>query len=324
VNLIGPEVRKSGSPDALWPPGASLETLQGRARLVGRVRSFFAERGVLEVDVPVLQGGANLDPSISPLAVAVHDGRRWLPTSPEHPLKRLVAAGYGDVWALHPAFRRGEFSHRHQPEFRMLEWYRCGWDDARLLTETVALLVALTGFGGGVEVLTWRAALIRHAGIDPVCASDEDWRQRLGDEATAVTIDGHLDHNLAADLVLANLVEPHLGRDGWTALTAYPARLAAQARIRDGVAARFELYRDGIELANGYHELGDGGELTARLTAEQAQRADAPDLDQRFLAAMDAGLPDCAGVAVGFDRVVMLALGLPAVSATMAFPWDRA
>ena len=324
MNLISPEVRKSGSPEVAWQPAATLATMRERARLVGRVRSFFAGRGVLEVDVPVLQGGANLDPSIAPLGVDTHDGRRWLPTSPEHPLKRLVAAGYGDVWALHPAFRRGEVSRRHQPEFRMLEWYRVGWDDHRLLAETVALLADLTGFDDTTEVLTWRAALIRHAGLDPVSADDDAWRGVLGDETSAVTVDGRLDHDLAADLALANLVEPHLGRGRWTALTEYPIRLAAQAQIRDGVTARFEIYRDGIELANGYHELTDAHELAARLGAEQATRADAPALDYHFAAAMDAGLPNCAGVAVGFDRVVMLALGLTEVAATMAFPWDRA
>jgi lysyl-tRNA synthetase class 2 len=321
VTRIGPEV--------VWQPRATVDTLRERARLIGRVRSFFAAREVLEVDVPVLQGGANLDPSISPLAVDTHDGRRWLPTSPEHPLKRLVAAGYGDVWALHPAFRAGEVSHRHQPEFRMLEWYRVGWDDARLLPEVIALLDDLTGFGGGLESLSWRAALIRHGGVDPLSATDEAWAAALGHSLPAVTVAGRLDRDLAADLVFAERVEPALGRGRWTAITGYPVRLAAQARIRpssDGlpVTGRFEIYREGIELANGYHELTDAGELASRLAAEQGRRGDAPARDQRFEAAMAAGLPDCAGVAVGFDRVVMLALATPDVAATMAFPWARA
>jgi len=300
-----------------------------RARLVSRVRSFFAASNVLEVDVPVLQGGANLDPSIAPLAVNVHDGQRWLPTSPEHPLKRLIAAGYGDVWALHPAFRSGEVSHRHQPEFRMLEWYRVGWDDAQLLPEVIALLDELTGFGGGCKTTSWREAMREHGGLDPLTASDEAWMAALGASHSAVLIDGRIDRDLAADLLFSERVEPALGRGHWSAITDYPIRLAAQARIRMGndglpITGRFEIYRDGIELANGYHELTDADELAARLAAEQERRADAPARDQRFEAAMAAGLPDCAGVAVGFDRVVMLALGLPDVAATMAFPWERA
>lgn len=329
MNGERPVVRSSGRPVVEWQPHATVDTLQERARLVGRVRSFFSGRDVLEVEVPVLQGGANLDPSIAPLAVEVHDGRRWLPTSPEHPLKRLVAAGYGDVWALHPAFRFGEVSRRHQPEFRMLEWYRVGWDDAQLLPEVIALLDDLTGFGGGCEITSWREALRMHGGIDPLTASDAAWMAALGPSHSAVLVDGLIDRDLAADLLFSERVEPALGRGHWTAITGYPVRLAAQARIRTGsdglpVTGRFEIYRDGIELANGYHELTDADELAARLAAEQARRADAPARDLRFEGAIAAGLPDCAGVAVGFDRVVMLALGLPDVATTMAFPWGRA
>jgi lysyl-tRNA synthetase class 2 len=231
------------------------------------------------------------------------------------------------VWALSPAFRQGECGRLHAPEFRMLEWYRPGWDDRRIAAETIALLAALTGWPPDHETIAWRDAFRRHAGLDPRTATMDDLRRRLGPDAAAVGAD----RDAALDLILVRDVEPGLGRGRWTVLTDYPAAAAAQARLRtdaDGipVAARFELYRDGIELANGYWELADAGELDARLDAELARRDPALGFarDARYAAAMAAGLPDCAGVAVGFDRVVMLALGLGSVAETQAFGWDRA
>ncbi len=314
----------SAEDEGAWRPSATLATLRRRADLVARTREFFRTRSVLEVDTPVLQGGANLDHGVVPFCVATGRGDSHLPTSPEHPLKRLLAAGSGDVWTLAPAFRRGELGQRHAPEFRMLEWYRCGWDDARLREEVVALFDELTGLGGGLKTIGWREAFRRYAGVDPLAAALPEILTALGAQAEAVRDD----RAAALDLLLTSAVEPHLGRGCWTALIDYPPAAAAQARLRtssDGqqVAARFEIYRDGIELANGYHELTDAAELQARLTCELAGRSHGETHDARFAAAMAAGLPDCAGVAVGFDRVVMLALGLPDVAATQAFSWER-
>jgi len=294
--------------------------------MLSATRRYFAEQGVLEIDTPVLQGGANVDPGSQSLMVACGAAARFLPTSPEHPLKRLVASGYGAVWALAPAFRMGERSARHQPEFRMLEWYRPGWDERRLLDEVVALLALLTGWDRACEIITYREAFIRHVAIDP----EQVASAQLAELAQGAGADIAADRDAAIDWLLATRIEPHLGRGRFTALTGYPQRLAAQARLRsdaDGVrvAARFELYRQGIELANGYHELSDAAELEARLGRERSHRQD-PALapDRRFEQAMRAGLPDCAGVAVGFDRVLMLSLGLTDVAQTMAFAWDRA
>lgn len=293
--------------DPAWRPGATLDVLRARSAMVDRVRRFFGERGVLEVDTPVLQGGANLDHCVLPMPC----GGRFLPTSPEHPLKRLIAAHRCDVWTLAPAFRAGERGARHQPEFRMLEWYRLGWDDARLADETIALLAEVTGLGGASERIGWRDAHLA-AGIDPdaVEAADGFTREER------------------LDLLLTERIEPGLGRGRWTVLTDYPASGAAQARIRHDaggrpVAARFEIYRDGIELANGYHECTDAAELRARHEAELPSHPGCA-LDVRFHAMLAEGFPDCAGVAVGFDRAVMLALGLPTLAATMAFGWDLA
>jgi lysyl-tRNA synthetase class 2 len=306
-----------------WQPTAALETLRRRADLVERTRAFFRARGVFEADTPVLQGGANLDHGVVPFSLETGSGRGFLPTSPEHPLKRLIASGSGDVWTLAPAFRRGERGRLHAPEFRMLEWYRVGWDDRRLLGEVIELLAMLGDWSGAHEILTWREAFRRHAGLDPATAGDDELYARLAGDAAVV----RGDRRAALDLLLTRDVEPWLGRGCWTALVDYPAEASAQARLRPGedgapVAARFELYRDGIELANGYHELTDATELQTRLDAELTRRDAGEAHDQRFAAAMSAGLPDCAGVAVGFDRVVMLALGLDSVAATQAFSWD--
>ncbi len=313
-----------------WRPTAAIETLRRRAELVNQVRGFFRARGVLEVDTPVLQGGANLDHGVVAMRLDTDSGPRWLPTSPEHPLKRLVCAGAGAVWTLAPAFRAGEQGRRHAPEFRMLEWYRPGWDDRQLAAEVVELLSVLTGFGVTSETIAWREAFIVHAGIDPGRATEAELIARLRADAAVAQVAGRFDRAVALDLILTRDVEPRLGRGAWTVLTDYPAGACAQARLRqdaagETVAARFEIYRDGVELANGYWELADAVELERRLQAERAQRPEPrPALDRRFLEAIAAGLPDCAGVAVGFDRVVMLALGIDDIALTQAFSWHTA
>lgn len=299
--------------------------MRKRAELVDRAREFFRARDVLEVDTPVLQGGANLDHGVMPFEV-IADGKRWLPTSPEHPLKRLLAAGSGAIWTLAPAFRSGENGRLHSPEFRMLEWYRPGWDDRKLRDEVVELFGHLTTFGLKQEVVSYREAFQRHAQVDPFLDLHETILKRLGDRADVVRNDPHA----ALDLLLTNEIEPKLGRGMWTVITDYPPWASAQAQLREdehrqSVAARFEIYRDGIELANGYHELASAHELKPRLMAEIKRRGWSHDCrDGLFEEAMASGLGNCAGVAVGFDRVVMLALGLENIAQTQAFPWDRA
>jgi elongation factor P--(R)-beta-lysine ligase len=309
-----------------WRPSASLTTLQRRADMVAGARRFFSDRSVLEVDVPVLQGGANLDPGIAPIRVEVHDGSRFLPTSPEHPLKRLVAAGYGPVWTLAPAFRRAELGKRHAPEFRMLEWYRPGWDERRLLAEVLDLFAAIGPWTIEHEVLAYADLFRQHLAIDPFESDDAQILALLGTDRDAVADD----RAAALDLLLSTRIEPRLGRGRFTAVTDYPPHLAAQAEMRADargrrVAARFEIYRDGVELANGYRELTDAVELGARLHEQMRARDRDAGVrrDALFEAAMAAGLPACAGVAVGFDRLVMLALGLPAIAGTVAFEWPR-
>jgi elongation factor P--(R)-beta-lysine ligase len=292
---------------AAWQPSCTLAVARERAAMYARIRAFFAARDVLEVDTPLLQGGANADHGIQPLAVA----DRFLVTSPEHPLKRCLAAGWGDVYALSACFREGEQGRRHNPEFRMLEWYRLSWDDRRLAVETIELCRELTSLAGPVQWLRYDEAFQQYAGISSE-ATLPQLQQALGEAGTAVRT-----RHEALDLLLVDQIESQLGRAGWTVLTDYPSDQAAQARLRGNTAARFELYRDGIELANGYHECTDAADLRRRLQAETEH------LDERYLAAC-AHLPDCAGVALGLDRLLLLGLGLDDLSQVLPFAWDRA
>ena len=319
-----------------WRPRATPATLRARAALLAAIRAFFAARGVLEVETPQLSAAAASDPALASLATRWPgpDGpRRWLHTSPEFPMKRLLAAGCGDVWQLARVFRDGERGRLHHPEFTLLEWYRVGWDHRRLMGEVAALVAELIGdpTPAPVETLTYREAFLRHAGLDPFTADAAAWRAAAaGHGIDCAGLDGD-DTDGWRDLLLTHAVEPHLGRGRLTFLHDYPASQAALARVRAGdppVAERFELYWQGIELANGFHELTDAAEQRRRIEADLARRREAglPEVapDAHFLAALEAGMPDCAGVALGVDRLLMLKLGLESIDEVLAFPVERA
>lgn len=320
-----------------WRPTASRAALEGRSRLLAAVRMFFAQRGVLEVETPALAAAPATDPHLEALTTRYQGpgaalGRTlYLQTSPEFAMKRLLAAGSGPIYQLAKAFRGGEAGRLHNPEFTLLEWYRPGWDHHRLMDEVDALLQRTLGVGPG-ERLTYREAFEGHLGIDPHTASAADLARRAR-EAGPGEVPG-----LAADdrdgwlhLLLSHAVEPRLGRGRPTFLHDFPASQAALARVRPGsppLAERFEVYVEGVELANGYHELADPDEQRRRFAADLARRRalglpEVP-MDERLLAALAAGLPPCAGVALGFDRLVLLALGAKELAEVVAFPVDRA
>ena len=321
-----------------WKPTATVEILRLRAELLARVRAFFAERSVLEVDTPVLSHGATVDPAIDSFAVEYHGpgaGELWLHTSPEFPMKRLLAAGCGDIYQLCRVFRDGEAGRYHNPEFTLLEWYRLGFDHHRLMDEVEALVAAaLAGRRDPAPAprYSYREAFLEHTGIDPhvadgaeLAACAERFEVVAPDSLELEERDGWL------DLLLTQVVEPRLERDRPVFIYDYPASQAALARIRDGVpplAERFELYLGGVELANGFHELADGAEQRRRFAAEQARRRRegrvAPPMDERFVAALEAGFPPCAGVALGIDRLVMIAAGADHIDQVIAFPVSRA
>jgi lysyl-tRNA synthetase class 2 len=306
--------------------------------MLGRAREFFAQRAVLEVETPILSAAAVSDPQLQSLHTQVTGmaGPRYLQTSPEFAMKRLLAAGSGDIYQVCKVFRDEEQGRWHNPEFTMIEWYRLGFDDAMLMDEVEALLKAmLEGLRNlpPAERLSYSAALQRHAGVDAFTAGDDD----LSAAAVrhGIHCDSTLDRDGKLDLLMGLVVGPRLGVERPCFICDYPVSQAALARLKpssftaapsgagQAVAARFELYVDGIELANGFHELANEAQQRARFEADLKIRAARgrvqPPLDEHLLAALQHGLPDCAGVALGLDRLVAVALGAARLSDAMSF-----
>lgn len=319
----------------LWRPAASLENLRLRAQVLATIRGFFAERGVLEVETPVLTRATVTDlhlASLSTSAVVPGEGEvtLWLQTSPEFAMKRLLAAGSGPIYQLCKAFRDGEAGRHHNLEFTILEWYRPGFDHHRLMDEMDELLRVVLR-QPPAERLTYGEAFQRHAGLDPHAATDEQLVAAAHQLGTAPANPADLTRDDWLDLIRSVAVEPHLGRGRPTFIHDWPASQAALARIRPGdplLAERFEVYVDGIELANGFHELADPAEQRRRfeadLAARRARGLPTPLIDKHLLAALAHGLPDCAGVALGIDRLVLLAAGSGRLAEVVAFPVERA
>ena len=281
-----------------WAPACPLSALKARAEMLRAVRAFFDARGVMEVQTAALAARGATDPAIA--SIATDDGR-VLQTSPEHQMKRLLAAGAPSIYQVGPAFRAGEAGRWHNPEFTMLEWYRLGFDAPALMDEVAALVDVLLG-AAAYDRRTYASLVGVPAAQLDACADD------------------------ALDLRVAEaLAEMPAGR---VFITDYPARQAALARVTGPVAARFELVVDGVEVANGYHELQDAAVLRQRMLRDNATRLErglpeAP-LDEALLAAHEHGLPDCAGVAVGLDRLLALQQGASSLAEVMPFPADRA
>ena len=323
-----------------WRPTANIETLRRRAALITAVRAFFGARGLLEVDTPLLVRHGVTDVHLASLPLAA-PALGFLHTSPEYAMKRLLAAGSGDIWQLCHVMRGDERSRLHNTEFTLLEWYRTGFDMPRLIDEVVALVEHVVATAAAVigtpplartiETLSYQQAFQRALGLDPLAAPPAALREAAAPLAVAPETLATLTRDELLDLLLALAVGPKLGRGCWTFLTHWPASQAALARLDPTdprVAHRFELYADGIELANGFHELLDAAEQRARFEQDRAERRrrGLPDvaLDESLLAALAAGLPDCAGVALGFDRLVMLALGANRIDEVIAFTAERA
>ena len=322
-----------------WRPSGTFDALRLRAALNARIRDFFAGRGVIEVETPVLSVAGNTEPNIASFALGFSgrtDGAprtRWLRTSPEHPLKRLLAAGFGDCYELGRVFRDGEAGGRHNPEFTMLEWYRTGWDHHALAVECAMLVqdaMALAGRSTTLVDTSYRAMYRDRLGLDPMTANEDALRTALGDVAidpAGLTRDDWL------DLLMTHRLQPGFPRDQLLVVHDFPASQCALARLRkdgDGVAVaeRFELYLGPLELANGYHELADAVEQGQRFEREavvRTRRGDVvPPVDGRLLDALRSGLPDCAGVALGVDRLMMAMLGTGRIADVVAFDFFRA
>lgn len=324
-----------------WRPGAELATLRLRAELLARVRAFFAARGVLEVETPALAAAAITDPHLASFSTVYsgpgprHGRTLYLHTSPEFPMKRLLAAGSGCIYQIARVFRDGEAGRRHNPEFTLLEWYRVGFDHHRLMDEVAELVTALLAGRLALaepERLSYRELFQRHLGLDPHRAGVAELAACMKRFELPIPPGMPVDDTDPwLDLLLTHWIEPRLERGRLTFVYDYPVSQAALARLRADdppVGERFELYLNGVELANGFHELGDADEQRRRFEGGNAARRalglPVMPVDEHLLAALAAGLPDCAGVALGFDRLVMLAAGKAALGEVIAFPLDQA
>ena len=317
-----------------WRPTATHNALRLRAQALRSTREFFFARQVLEVETPALVNAPVSDVNLGSVRAQMSgsDAPMFLHTSPEYAMKRLLAAGCSDIYQICHVYRGAERGRQHNPEFTMLEWYRLGFSLEQLMSEVADLTRALLGqVQLPVEFLSYRDAVRLHAGFDPLDADITELQrgaQALGLDATHAAKAGR---DELLDLIVGAQVGPALGAHALTFLHRYPASQAALARLDPAdprVALRFELYHRGVELANGYHELASSAEQRMRFATDQKVRASRGlptfTLDPHLLAALDAGLPDCAGVALGFDRVLMLAMNAASIDEVLAFPTERA
>ncbi|MFO7955314.1 EF-P lysine aminoacylase EpmA [Thioalkalivibrio sp.] len=318
-----------------WRPRAA-PARPARARLLAGLRAFFAARGVLEVETPVLARGAPQDPMLESWEAQAPGGERgFLQTSPEYPMKRLLADGAPDIYQIARVFRGGETGPRHNPEFTLLEWYRLGLDHRALAREVVALIADQAALSPewrtprGCEEIAYADLFQATLGVDPLAADAAALEQVAAKHGG--TVGGELDRDGWLDALISLVIAPRFPPDRLTILHDYPESQAVLARpcaARPGSAARFELYWGDLELANGYHELTDPELFRQRRERDIAQRRargqPLPPVDAHLEAALESGLPDCAGVALGVDRLLMRLLGASSIDQVIDFPWSRA
>jgi len=323
-----------------WRPTATLEMLKTRARLLSKLRAFFAEKDIYEVQTPILSQAGNTDPAIETFVTQEHENAKhsiqpsFLNTSPEFAMKRLLAAGCGSIYQITPVFRQDEQGKRHNPEFTLLEWYRIDFDHHALMGEVNSLLrFVADGFLTleRSQFYSYQDAMINFAGIDPFVASGEELKAAVVKAGIEVLGMDNAERDSWLDLLMSHVVEKNLPLNCPVFIYDYPASQAALAKIRKGspdVAERFELYLNGMELANGFHELSDATEQAERFHNEQTQRKklDLPGIpaDYHLIAALKQGLPECAGVAIGLDRLLMVLTGAEHINDVLTFPFDRA
>ncbi|MBT5231530.1 MAG: EF-P lysine aminoacylase GenX [Methylococcales bacterium] len=305
-----------------WRPNVCLETLQKRAAVLAAIRQYFQQQHVLEVETPYLAKFGVTDPAIENFKVATTFGEKYLQSSPEYHMKRLLADGSGDIYQIARVFREGELGAKHQPEFTLLEWYRLGFSHLNLIEDVVRLLETISGFQLEHETKTYSELFLTYLNIDPLQSTCEQLQsiaelKGIHLNSTNLTKDGWL------DLLLSHCIEPKLGQDGLCFVVDYPVSQAALAQVSQEnplVAHRFELYWQGIELANGYDELTDANELRRRFERD----ASGLDIDEYVMSAQESGLPSCAGVALGLDRLLMILFAEKTIDQVMAFSANNA
>jgi len=320
-----------------WQPSASVETLKLRARMLQSIRAFFADKQVMEVDTPVLSKAAITDPHLYSFFTEFHNARYYLHTSPEFFMKRLLAAGSGDIYQICKVFRDDEQGRQHNPEFSMLEWYRMGFDHHRLMDEVEQFIHYLYGqlnieiASKTITRISYQQAFINALGIDPLTANAIELKITAQQNHIEIPIgmDEH-DKDMWLDWLMTQGVAPSFEQNSFTFLFDYPASQAALAKIskQDArVAHRFELFYGELELANGFYELTDAKEQRRRFEHENTMRVqqeiEAMPVDESLLAALENGLPECAGVALGVDRLLMVLLNESSISNVLSFDFNK-
>lgn len=313
-----------------WRPSASIATLRRRASVIAHIRHFFAERDILEVETPAMSQASVTDRHLRSFKThltrpgSLKTVPLYLTTSPEYHMKRLLAAGSGPIFQLSRSFRDEEWGDWHNPEFTLLEWYQFG-DLSQLMESVEQLLMTLLGCQSA-ERLSYQQLFQRTVGLDPLSADCQQLQAAMTQHNLSLELQQEQDHDTLLQLLFSMAIEPQLGRERPLFITGFPASQAALAQINSQdprVAERFELYYQGVELANGFHELRDAEEQRRRFQQDnqQRQREGLPPqpIDHRLLAALQQGLPDCSGVAIGVDRLLMLALGMPHIQSVIAF-----
>lgn len=306
---------------------SKISILKDRAKMLEHSRAFFSQRGVLEVDCPALSLSACVDTHIDVMQVKVKEGTvGYLHTSPEYGMKQLLSYGIGDIYQLSHVFRKEEVGPLHEPEFTMTEWYRIGFTFEQMIEETLEYIRLFVG-EKPAEYFSYRELLLSHAGIDYVFASTDDLIRCIKAHHLPLSLDkGEWERDTLLQCLMSFVVEPKLPKEKLSVVKDFPATQAALARthIVKGaeVAKRFEIYFKGVELANGYHELTDPIEQRRRFSASNHEREklgkEPLPMDERVIEALERGLPDCCGVAVGFDRLLQLKHQKKEISAVLS------
>jgi len=305
--------------------------MRKRAALLSALRQFFSDRAILEVETPLLCRSGITDPAIEPFVVQNGDSLqqpRFLQTSPEYAMKRLLAAWGEPIFQISKAFRNGEAGSRHNPEFSLLEWYRPGFDHHQLMAE-VADLVRICLGERALQKYSYRQLFQDRLQVDPFAATIAELQTIARRHLDPGTLSG--DRDLWLDLLMSHVLQPQLGQGTMCFVYDYPVSQAALARVVQAdelsVGQRFELFVDGMELANGYCELTDAAEQRQRFERDNALRRERGQcvrpVDELLLAALAHGLPGCSGVALGIDRLLMLATGASHIRDVLAFDWER-
>ncbi|MSR16896.1 MAG: EF-P lysine aminoacylase GenX [Methylococcaceae bacterium] len=320
----------------LWQPSCSIELLEKRARMLNCIRTFFLERNVLEVETPLLSHTCGTEPQLdffTSIFEFIKPEKLFLQTSPEFAMKRLLAAGSGSIYQICKAFRNNEVGRFHNPEFTILEWYRVGFDLNDLMDEVEALFAELSEYKFESPKRIFYAEIFEHyTGLNALVFSFETYSAFAIQHEIheAITFCGK-NHAIWLDYLFSFFVQSHLGENGLCLIYGYPACQSALARLNPDnslVADRFEVFLNGIELGNGFYELSDSIEQNRRFNNEiqLREREDLPKVvkDKRLLAALKSGLPDCSGIAIGLDRLLMILVEAETISDVLSFDIERA